>query len=166
MNEIAKLPSGVAVVYQNDWVSPVLTMIDKADVEEGIYVSENKKRIRTVSSARLLLLRMLMQPWLGKKKIEEQDLVDSLKVLDISRSDKRRISELIKDYSLFNGMLSWNREDLPVLKKLVQAVLGITEKDFARLETADDLRRLVSSRVKRCSQKEINDICYILTVQA
>ncbi|MCF0106786.1 MAG: ATP-binding protein, partial [Holdemanella sp.] len=33
-NEIAKLPSGVAAVYQNDWVSPVLTLINKADVVE------------------------------------------------------------------------------------------------------------------------------------
>lgn len=31
VNEIAKLPSGVAVVYQNNWISPVLTMIDKAN---------------------------------------------------------------------------------------------------------------------------------------
>lgn len=31
VNEIAKLPSGVAVVYQNDWINPVLTMINKAD---------------------------------------------------------------------------------------------------------------------------------------
>ena len=166
VNEIAKLPSGVAVVYQNDWVSPVLTMIDKAEVEEGIYTAENKKQIRTVSSARMLLLRMLMQPWLGRKKIDEESLLDSLKVLDISRGDKRRIAELMKDYELFNGLLVWKKEDLPVLKKLVQSVLGITEKDYASLETADDLRRLVSSRVKKCSQKEINDICYILTVQA
>lgn len=166
VNEIAKLPSGVAVVYQNDWVSPVLTMIDKAEVEEGIYVSEERRQIKTVSSARMNLLRMLMQPWIGRKKIDERELADSLKVLDISRTDKQRISELIKDYSLFNGLLSWKREDLPGLKKLVQSVLGITEKDYVRLQTADDLRRLVSSRVKKCSQKEINDICYILTVQA
>ena len=35
VNEIAKLPSGVAVVYQNNWVNPVLTMIDKARAISG-----------------------------------------------------------------------------------------------------------------------------------
>lgn len=33
-NEIAKLPGGVAVVYQNNWISPVLTMIDKDHYDE------------------------------------------------------------------------------------------------------------------------------------
>lgn len=32
VNEIAKLPSGVAVVYQNNWINPVLTMINKANI--------------------------------------------------------------------------------------------------------------------------------------
>lgn len=34
VNEIAKLPSGVAAVYQNDWIEPVLTLVDKASVTE------------------------------------------------------------------------------------------------------------------------------------
>lgn len=33
VNEIAKLPSGVAVVYQNNWISPVLTLV-KAGVRK------------------------------------------------------------------------------------------------------------------------------------
>lgn len=45
VNEIAKLPSGVAVVYQNDWVKPVLTMIDKANVREGHYLYQGKKAV-------------------------------------------------------------------------------------------------------------------------
>src|SRR5699024_3099557 len=41
VNEIAKLPSGVAAVYQNDWVNPVLTMIDKAEITEQPYIASN-----------------------------------------------------------------------------------------------------------------------------
>ena len=165
VNEIAKLPSGVAVVYQNDWVAPVLTMIDKAAVEEKPYVADHKTMIRTLSSARLLILRMLMQPWIGKGRIEEQELRDSLRVLEISREDKKTIAELIDDYSLFNGMLPWRKEDLLKLQRLVQAVIGLQDRDYMKLETADDLRRLVENRLKRCSKDEINDICYILTVK-
>ena len=165
VNEIAKLPSGVAVVYQNDWVAPVLTMIDKAAVEEKPYVADHKTMIRTLSSARLLILRMLMQPWIGKGKIEEHALRDSLRVLDISREDKKSIAELIDDYSLFNGMLPWRKEDLPKLQRLVQAVIGLQDRDYMKLETTDDLRRLVEKRLKRGSKNEISDICYILTVK-
>ena len=37
LDEIAKLPKGVAVVYQNDWVEPVLCSIQKFRGEEGRY---------------------------------------------------------------------------------------------------------------------------------
>ena len=163
VNEIAKLPSGVAVVYQNDWVAPVLTMIDKAAVKERPYVADRKTTIRTVSSARILILRMLMQPWIGEEKIDEQSLKDSLKVLDVSRGAKKRISALIDDYTLCNGLLVWKTEQLPKLQKLVQAVLGLQDKDFMGLETPEDLQELVKSRLKKCPPKEIKDICFVLT---
>lgn len=35
--EVAKIPCGVAAVYQNEWVQPVLCKIDKADVPEKRY---------------------------------------------------------------------------------------------------------------------------------
>ena len=163
VNEIAKLPSGVAVVYQNNWVAPVLTMIDKANVEERPYTCANKTNIRTVNIARILILRMLMQPWIGKEKINAHDLMDSLRVLDISRDKRASIKALIEDYSLFNGSLMWKKEEISELQGLVQAVLGISDKDLAKLDDPDDLKGLVRSRIKRMSDREINDICFVMT---
>ncbi|MCK3655396.1 ATP-binding protein [Pasteurellaceae bacterium Macca] len=37
LEEIAKLPKGVAVVYQNDWLEPVLCKINHANVQETLY---------------------------------------------------------------------------------------------------------------------------------
>ena len=162
VNEIAKLPSGVAAVYQNDWVAPVLTMIDKANVTEKPYVPENRTTIRTANSARTLILRMLMQPWIGKGTIAERDLRDSLKVLSVSRLSRKAISAKIDDYTLCNGLLTWKTQEMPLLQKLVQDVLGIKDKDFEKIETPDNLRQIVEGKVKRCSQKDINDICYVL----
>ena len=106
---------------------------------------------------------MLMQPWIGKVKIGEQDLWDSLKVLTITRQTRKQISELIDDYTLCNGLLTWKTKDLPILQSLVQNVLGVKDKDFEKIDSSESLRKLVESRLKRCTQKEINDICYILT---
>lgn len=36
--ELAKLPRGVAAVYQNDWISPVLCSIEKPKLKEGHFV--------------------------------------------------------------------------------------------------------------------------------
>lgn len=43
IDEIAKLPKGVAVIYQNDWLEAVLCKVDKFDGEEKLYnyISEN-----------------------------------------------------------------------------------------------------------------------------
>lgn len=38
ITELAKLPCGVAAVYQNDWIAPVLCSIKKPDLKEGDYL--------------------------------------------------------------------------------------------------------------------------------
>jgi hypothetical protein len=163
VNEIAKLPSGVAVVYQNDWVSPVLTMIDKADVEESSYVVEHPTKIRPLKAARLDIIKMLMQPWFGGKMIPEEKLRASLSVLDIPRGDKKIISEVMKNYLLFQGTIIWDKKELPILQGILQNLLGITEKNFENINTPDQLRKLVKSKLQKCSAQNIDDICFILT---
>ncbi len=41
LDEIARLPKGVAVVYQNNWVEPILCKIQKYKGEEGQYVYDS-----------------------------------------------------------------------------------------------------------------------------
>ena len=48
-------------------------------------------------------------------------------------------------------------------QKLVQAVLGLEDKDFMDLDTPEDLQEVVKNRLKKCSPKEIKDICFVLT---
>ena len=45
LDEIAKLPKGVAVVYQNNWVEPVLCKVQKYRGEEGQFVYDSKSAI-------------------------------------------------------------------------------------------------------------------------
>ncbi len=164
VNEIAKLPSGVAVVYQNDWTSPVLTMIDKADVEDKPYVSDQKMVIRTKRSSRTCLLKMLLHPWIGGKKIDEKCLRESLRALDLTRSNRKYIETLIEDYSLFRGQLIWRTEELPKLQQLCMAVLGLTEHDIFTANTSDDLEREIRNKVKGLNSEQIKEICYVLTL--
>ena len=60
LDEIARLPKGVAVVYQNDWVEPVLCKIGKFDGEEKQYVHRRTfDNIKTASGEKLLLQNLL-----------------------------------------------------------------------------------------------------------
>ena len=44
LDEIAKLPKGVGVVYQNDWLEPVLCKIEKFKGEERAYQKTRNKQ--------------------------------------------------------------------------------------------------------------------------
>ena len=163
VEEIAKLPSGVAVVYQNNWINPVLAMIDKANVQEEPYVPKKVEKISTARASRSIIVRMMMQPWFGGTPIKEEILISSLKVIDLSKSNRKRISQLIDDYNMFGGHLIWQEEQLPELQKLLKAVLGINDNALCSMESPSELRLLVANKVSGLSTKNIEDICYILT---
>ena len=166
VEEIAKLPSGVAVVYQNNWINPVLAMIDKANVQEEPYVPKKVEKISTARASRSIIVRMMMQPWFGGTPIKEEILISSLKVIDLSKSNRKRISQLTDDYNMFGGHLIWQEEQLPELQKLLKAVLGINDNALCSMESPSELRLLVANKVSGLSTKNIEDICYILTEEA
>ena len=164
VNEIAKLPSGVAVVYQNDWVSPVLTMIDKADVEESRYVNVNSTRICSLKSARTNIIKMIMRPWIESAIISKKVLEESLSVLELTRTKRKLLKSLIDDYVLFNGDIVWEKDNISILSELVWEVLGIKEKDFAIIDNPQQLEKYVEEKIKRMPSGSVKDICYIITV--
>ena len=64
LEEIAKLPKGVAVVYQNDWLEPVLCKVNKAVVQEKRY--EHKFDINKIKFISNNLQRTLIRCLLSK----------------------------------------------------------------------------------------------------
>ena len=163
VDEIAKLPSGVAVVYQNNWISPVLTMINKANVTETVYHTSNIPKIMTEKTARTTIIRMLMQPWIVGNPVEEDKLALSIPVLTLRRSTRKRIRTLAEEYLLFGGHLIWQKENMIELQSLVKEIMGINDHDLAQSKTPDDIRQLVRSRLAPLQNKTIEEICYLLT---
>ncbi|SDA18323.1 hypothetical protein SAMN02910446_01414 [Ruminococcus sp. YE78] len=150
-------------VYQNDWVKPVLTMINKANVKEERYVYTNSSALLTEKEARSCIVRMLMQPWFGGEPVPIDKLTRSLRVLSLSRKDRKTIGSLIEDYEIFGGQLVWKSEQLPELGKLVRTVLGITDKDIEKLRSANELEELAASRLKKMNRNKLQDICFVMT---
>ena len=164
VNEIAKLPKGVAVVYQNNWVNPVLTLINKAQVEENTYQPRHRTRIRKVSSARTTLLRMLMQFRFKTKPETMTDLRESLKVLDLSRQDRAELDAMIERYVMTGGRFDWKEEDMAKLQHLVSAVLDIKPEQLKQLLSPDQLGELVREKTRDLKVKEVRETCYVLTL--
>ena len=62
IDEIAKLSRGVAVVYQNDWIEPVLSKIDKFNYSEQ---NNTSFQIDTISDNRPLILDNIIKKYTG-----------------------------------------------------------------------------------------------------
>ena len=165
VNEIAKLPSGVAVVYQNNWISPVLTMIDKADVTEKPYVPKNASQIMTVKTARTNLIRMLMQPWIGRERIATDVLQESVRTVDIPRKVKRQIARCISDYEFFRGHLVWKEDDISELQDILFAVLSLGNNEIEKIKTANELQNLIASKLTKISLNDLREVCHVLTMR-
>lgn len=167
VNEIAKLPSGVAVVYQNNWVSPILTLVDKADVKETPYMNPNPEPIKPMRVARTEILSMLMQPWFERERISGKVLKQDLQALEIDRALKRMISDCITDYVFCGGKQIWRVEDIPKLQVIIKGVLGITDSEVERIVMSgnpDDLRTTVQKKASLLTLAEVEEVCNVLTM--
>lgn len=168
VNEIAKLPSGVAVVYQNNWISPVLTLVDKAKVKEETYSYENPVIIKTAREARTELLCMLLQPWIPRDQYRRKVLRNDLKALDIPKKIKDQISTCLEQYLFFQGNMIWKTEEIAYLQELVKALLSISESEFENIVVsgkADELRAVIKQKTIGLSDQEIEEVCCVLTME-
>lgn len=163
VNEIAKLPSGVAVVYQNDWVKPVLTMINKANVREGQYIYEGRTAILTEKTARTNLTRMLMHQWFGGGALPKETLTASLRVLTLSRKDRKLLETIIEQYEILEGQIEWQERQLPNVGKLLRDILGITDKTIQKIGSPDELVKLVREKLKDPTEEQIKAVCFVIT---
>lgn len=168
VNEIAKLPSGVAVVYQNNWVNPVLTLIDKADVVEKPFVNESFVTIKSVRESRTEIIRAIMEPWMPGEVIPFEELARSLKSLEIERGHKKLLSVMVCTYRNHNGHILWNENSMSLLKELLFDILGLNEKkyvDFVQNNNANGLRLFISNKTLGLSVDEIEEICNVITME-
>lgn len=166
VNEIAKLPSGVAVVYQNNWISPVLTMIDKANVKEEAYVNPDPITIKSARRSRTEILCMLLQPWIPRERMRGIVLKNALRSLELPRNIKREILDIIDDYVFGFGAMIWRNDEIPHLQMLLKRLLGITDAEFEHYVLAGDsegLRKVVIKKTTGLNTEEIEELCNVLT---
>lgn len=58
IQELAKLKTGVAAVYQNDWITPVLCKFDRFEANEKVYINPDKHEYRDVAIKEVLNIIM------------------------------------------------------------------------------------------------------------
>ena len=125
LDEIAKLPKGVAVVYQNDWVDPVLCKIRKYKGQEERF---EYKPSGVVDKTTIRLKRKILEAVLKTRvKNPIASDIESIKVLlpkaEISSRTKLLIQRMFGEYQLRKEISLCKEENFAKLSEFVSHLL-------------------------------------------
>lgn len=125
LDELARLPKGVALVYQNDWLEPVLCRINKFAGEEETYRYE----ATAVSSGNAQLYNQQLIAWLMASRLR-QPLEISLENLEVglegsplATGQKIVLKTLFEEFRTTGKISLQNEQHFARLAKLVVNLL-------------------------------------------
>lgn len=149
IDEIAKLPTGVAVVYQNDWEEPVLCKIGKFDDEEisfEFHPEDNDDVILEESAVKSEVLKLLLKGRITANINANIDMIeDHLAKLNLSTFNKIAIYDSIDEFKGSGKLRLWNDNQFEQLSRLVTEVLGAKSKVSKYAESASSFQQLTES---------------------
>lgn len=134
IDEIAKLPTGVAVVYQNDWVSPVLCKIDRMENSRVIF-NEQKDSILELNSENDInyIIEFLLagQTENTQKTFDIIQIEKSVRAFNMPSKVRMALLDTIEEYKKNNHISLWNSVSIYDLLSLLTDLLGI-RKEFEK----------------------------------
>lgn len=101
ITELAKLPKGVAALYQNEWIEPILCKIDQFNGLENCFEYHNQ-----VTNPESHFSRDIVVEYLSSKRVDEQILKEI--------NFKRFLSQLGIDSLTVRRILDWGREPFSI----------------------------------------------------
>ena len=127
LDEIARLPKGVAVVYQNDWIEPVLCQIDKFEGKEVEYSIGNSSDDNIdVKKATSQLINFIAKNRLDSpESFTVARLRDSIELCDCSVRTKTKLFSILKEYQQTSKISVWEDENFAIQSNLIKDIIGL-----------------------------------------
>ena len=131
ISEIARLPKGVAVIYQNDWLEAVLCQINKFDGEEKEYNYKDEKIYNEKKKTNSTLINFILNNRLDSPdKINQKEVEDAIENFEGSTQLKMELLSLLNQYRRDGKLKLWqNDEEKANLFKQSIIVKNILELD-------------------------------------
>ena len=127
IDEIAKLPTGVAVVYQNDWEAPVLCKIGKFEGQEFKfeYIAKNEEKETIDNSANVEILKFLLN---GRVKnpidIDIDKVWDIILKSSLSTYNITTLCDAVDEFKKDGDLHLWKDCNFEKLSKLVTEIIS------------------------------------------
>ena len=129
LEEIAKLPKGVAIVYQNDWLEPVLCKIHHFDYEEFQYCYSPKISTENRVDFDLAVIYFLLQKrLLAPQEIKFELIFKGLELYTLPVTVKLPLLRALEQYQNTNKTELWENTNFTLLAKLITAFLDLKKQ--------------------------------------
>ena len=153
IDELAKLATGVAVLYQNDWLQPVMCKVQMSQKERTQYQpTPDRKQSVECSIPTNELLKLLLKGRLSKQEEPEvKALQEGIEMANIPVSCNIKNLKLINEYQQYGRLEMWRDEYFKELCAIVVDLLGVAKKveDYAkRASSFAELNILLSGLLK------------------
>lgn len=171
LDEIARLPKGVAVVYQNDWVEPVLCKIDKFEGDEKEFIdSSTLEKPGDSKHAATILISLLMKNRLDNPDFFSYEQIKwAIEKSSCTVRTKTMLYSLFNEYKQKRKLNIWQPENFVKQAFLVKEVLGLENAIKHSRKMAVDfvgfncyLNTLVSQKVENASDDMLLNINHCL----
>lgn len=163
LDEISKLPKGVAVVYQNDWIEPVLCKINKFEGKEEKYnyIREHEEKIDEYK-LKQELLKLLLKTKVNREISTDIEYIDrTLTKSKLSTMQKIEILELLDEYRKTNRLRIWETNNFEKLSKIVTNLI-IDKSNLKKLiitrNNFEDLNKELVNLIERNIKIEDNEL--------
>jgi DNA helicase HerA-like ATPase len=136
LDEIAKLPRGVAVIYQNNWIEPVLCKIKKFQGNIKVYNYINNKKIKKINDddfnkSKLHLIKLLIKDKVNEKiDFNMEEIKKLLSSEIISNKNIMKIDKIVNEYQKTKKLILWEDNKFPELSLLVTEILGVEKQVY------------------------------------
>lgn len=171
LDEIARLPKGVAVIYQNDWIEPVLCKIDKYAGQEREYQIPDSicGEDNSIKAATILINIVAKSRLDNPDTFSSEQISWAIEKCQCTVKVKTMLYSLLREYKQTKKLTLWQPEQFSKQAFLVKDILGLDNAvDDARQMSMDFisfnfyLNSLVAQKVENASDDLIISINHCL----
>ena len=140
IEELTKLERGVAAIYQNDWIEPVLVKVNKCNISEKPYGSPVDNKVSDTVRLQEQILSLLIQGRVRERlDFDVSEIERGMNLLGLSSRNREFIEEQLAEFETNGNLSIWNDENLRKLSRRITDLLGVrTRVENCVVSSADN----------------------------
>ncbi len=142
VDELSKLESGVAAVYQSNWLEPVLCKVDYYKTNEEMFSYVPKMERVSVKKYRSEIVKLLLKGRVQEDTAVNIDLIErEIEHIELSTRSKMQLYKLIDEYKANNKLCIWENKNFPILAKLITNLLESRDRIDYEVNQLNDIKQ-------------------------